>query len=1028
MIRWAVQRPAVVWAAALTIMISGGIAFTKLALATKTDVEFPRLTISARWGLASAELMEMYVTAPIEAAVQGVRGVRKTASTSAEGSASVTATLDPDADVQLTRLAILERMETLRSDSAFPERSVQPTVSNYVPDALRDPPLLIFNVNGPYTPGALQKIVAELVVPRISAVQGVGNVSASQGIQVGVAAIYDPKLLRQLDISPDVLTAALSSSRFVQALGDETLGASVLHIVLRDEPKALEELAALPIRNARGKIFHFGELARLTPQEDANGTFNRVDGQPALTMNVAREASADAIKTAAQIRTALAEVMPTLPPGIRFTVIRDESETLGKKLADLEKRALIAFAAVTLVLLLTLRNLRAVTLVMGSAAVAIAGTALGLYIFHIPANMLTLAGLGMGIGILVQDAIVVVDRLATVADTPEARAKAAARIFPAILGATMTTIVVLIPFLYLQGNARAAFFPFAAAFALALVWSVLAAVVMIPAIGRGHGLKTRQWKAGFRAYAWMLRWIVSWRWTTVVVSTVAISYLGWHFYKKVPRYQWGGYGQTASLINVNVYFPRGSNPENLDRTIREFENIAVGRPGVARVRVDGSSTRASMVVEFTDEAEMTAIPMTLYDEMTGRGVLVGGASIGVSGMGASFNSGGFGGSSSTFRVRVLGYSYDGVGKLAGDLKDRLETIPRVNDVRISSAAYGGWGGERSYMVTLRPDRQALARYGITALGFAQAVGREISGGVGGQTLNIAGEEVRVTLKSEGARERTLDELREAYVPTTSGAPVRVGDIAEVGEQEALTSIEREDQQYVRMLTYDFRGPSKLANRTHKSFMASISVPAGYAVADAGNMWGGEDTSDKGLWMVFGIGVVLVVLAVAMVFDSVWAAWMVLLSLPIALAGVMLAFVLAKAAFTREAAVGVILVVGLAVHQGILLIDAALAHRRSNAIRFGRSTLRARDTFRAAMDRAGMITIVTLSTLASILPLAIHTTTKDMFGGIALATAGGTVAGTIGAMLVMPALVAVAFYRRKPRAKIESSPASTQPAV
>src|SRR4051794_13195150 len=106
MIHWAVRRPAVVWAAAIAIVISGSIAFTRLALATKTDVEYPRLTVSASWGSASAELIEMYVTAPIEAAVQGVRGVRKTTSTSSERGSNVSVTLEAGTDVQLTRLAI----------------------------------------------------------------------------------------------------------------------------------------------------------------------------------------------------------------------------------------------------------------------------------------------------------------------------------------------------------------------------------------------------------------------------------------------------------------------------------------------------------------------------------------------------------------------------------------------------------------------------------------------------------------------------------------------------------------------------------------------------------------------------------------------------------------------------------------------------------------------------------------------------------------------------------------------------------
>lgn len=1011
MIHWAVKRPAVVWATAIAIMVSGCIAFTRLALATKTEVQFPRLSISAGWAGSSAELVEMHITAPIEAAVQGVRGVRKTTSTSSEGQASVTAELDPEADVQLTRLAILERMEALRTDSAFPTPNIQPRVSNYVPDALRDPPLLTFSVNGPYTPGALQKIVNQHVVPRISAVTGVGSATAQNNIRVGVAVIYDPALLRQLQIAPATLNQALASARLVRALGDERMGASVRHVILRDEPQAIEELAALPIRNAKGKVFRLGELARLTPEEDAQGSFSRIDGQPAMTMNVSREASSDAIKTADAVLAALKEVEPTLPPGIKFSIVRNESIELGRKLADLQKRGAIAFIAVTLVLLLTLRNLRATALVMGSAAVAIAGTALGLYVLKIPANMLTLAGLGMGIGILVQDAIVVVDRLATVPDTPEARATAAKRILPAIIGATLTTIVVLIPFLYLQGNARAAFFPFAAAFAMALVWSVFAAVVMIPAIGRGHGLRARQWKWGFHAYGKVLRWLVSWRWATVLASTVFIAFLGWYFWKKVPRSSWGGYGSQRSYIQVSVGFPRGSNPENLDRTIREFEDMAIGRRGVERVQTSGSTTRATTVIDFTEDAEMTSIPAELYEEMTSRGVLLGGATVSVSGYGQSFSSGGGGGSSSTFRIKVLGYSYDQVGIFANDLKERLEGIPRVRDVRVASGSYGWYGGERTYMVTLTPDRNALARYGITAAQFRDAISREVSGGTGGQTITVNGEEIEVSLKSEGARERTMEQLREAFIQTTAGTPVRIGDVSVVGEQESLTSIDREDQQYIRTVTYDFRGPAKLANRTHKSFMASISVPPGFKVDDS-NSYGYTDDSDKGLWLVLAVGVVLVVLAVAFVFDSAWAAWMVLISLPLSLAGVMAAFILAKAAFNREATVGGILVVGLAVHQGILLIDAALVHRRSNLRRFGRGTLRARDAFRAALDRAGMITIVTLSTLASLIPLAVNTRTTDMFGGIALATAGGTVAGTLGAMFVMPALVALAFRKRR----------------
>jgi multidrug efflux pump subunit AcrB len=243
----------------------------------------------------------------------------------------------------------------------------------------------------------------------------------------------------------------------------------------------------------------------------------------------------------------------------------------------------------------------------------------------------------------------------------------------------------------------------------------------------------------------------------------------------------------------------------------------------------------------------------------------------------------------------------------------------------------------------------------------------------------------------------------------------VADLAAVDEREGLATISREDQQYVRIVSYDFRGPQKLATRTHEAFMKSITPPAGYTVSDQQFSWE-EDKSARGLWLVFGAGVVLVILAVAMVFDSAWAAAIIFLSLPLALAGVAGIFWATKNAFTREAAVGVILVVGLAVNQSILLVDAAL-ERRKDAKTQGRKVgggeelcvvaslrLTTEDVLAAASDRAGMIVLVTLTTLASLIPLAIGTDADSLFGSIALATAGGTIAGTIGALWIVPALL------------------------
>jgi multidrug efflux pump subunit AcrB len=998
MIRWAVSRPAVIWAVAVAICLGGAVSFTRLALATRTTVELPRLQVTASWQGASAELVEMYLSSPVEAAAQGVRGVRKTSSESRDGFSRLTIELDPNANVQMTRLAILERLELLRKD--IPLGATAPQVGNLVPEELEEPPLLRVLLSGPYTPGALQRIADDVFTPRLSAVNGVSAVSVNGGTEFGASVSYDPTLLRQVGVEPAALATAIREARMVQALGTERLGASKREVVLRDQPNALEELEELPIRGRGSRVFRLGELAQVRPEEDTRGQFYRVNGNTALALTVTREAGADAIKTAEGVRVALRALGPELPAGLRWQVTSDESEELDEQLTDLLTRGAIAFVAVALVLLVALRNLRAVALVMGSAAIAIAGTALGLFLLKIPANMLTLAGLGMGIGVLVQNGLVVVERLRGTVDTPDGRADVAMRMVPAVLGSTLTTAVVLFPFLYLQGNARAAFFPFAAAFALALACSILSALVMIPALAKGHGLTETHWPRAQRAYGWVVKKTLRWRYVTLVVSLLAIGGLTWVFVKKIPRFSFGGFGSQRNSVSVSISFPRGSDPAGLDAAMREMERVVVGFAGVKEVIAQSrGSFGAGMFVTFTPEAENGAAPLQVQEMLTARAVYVGGASIFVAGQGPAFSSGGGGGSSANFRIRVLGYSYAAVAELAEDLRLRLERITRVRNAVVTSASF--FGGDKAFAVTLDPNRDALARYGVTAQTFTQAVAREVRGPVGGQRLEIGGEEIPISVKAKGARERSLDELRDALVPTVLGTPVRIADLSQVDEREQLAAVTREDQQYIRVVAYEFRGPNRLAQRTHTAFMKSISVPPGFTVEDAQFFDQNQDTSQKGLWLVFALGIALVLLSVAAVFDSAWGAAMVFASLPIALGGVIAAFWAADAAFTREAAVGVILVVGLAVNQSILLVDAALERRRKSAS----GTLRGAHVYRAALDRSGMIMMVTLTTIASLVPLAVGTSATTLFGAIALATAGGTLAGTIGAMLILPALLA-----------------------
>src|ERR1041385_4866180 len=317
--------------------------------------------------------------------------------------------LEPTAAVHLPRLAIHERLELLRED--FPVGVSAPQVTNYVPEELDEQPLLQYSLAGAYTPGTLTRLADEQLKPRLTAVPGVSSVTAFGSSENGVSVSYDVQRLRQLDISPTLLAAAIAGARVVQSLGEEHRGAAVRTVVLRDQPHAYQDLERIPVRAGNGRVYPLAELASVRPEEDNQGRFSRLNGVPAVGLEITRLLGADVIQTARRVKAAMAGIQELLPAGVTARLESDESVGLAKELRDLVIRGTISFVAVCLILLVTLRHVGSAALVMGSAAVAIAGTALGLYLFGIPANLLTLAGLGMGVGILVQNGVVVVERL-----------------------------------------------------------------------------------------------------------------------------------------------------------------------------------------------------------------------------------------------------------------------------------------------------------------------------------------------------------------------------------------------------------------------------------------------------------------------------------------------------------------------------------------------------------------------------------------------------------------------------------------
>jgi multidrug efflux pump subunit AcrB len=244
-----------------------------------------------------------------------------------------------------------------------------------------------------------------------------------------------------------------------------------------------------------------------------------------------------------------------------------------------------------------------------------------------------------------------------------------------------------------------------------------------------------RWPRLSRFYVKIVIRLLRWRWATIAVTVAALAGLGWVFAAKVPRSSFAGWWNQRTTLSARVDFPSGSDPASVDQSVHELERIVVGRAGVENVQAQGDADGGYVVVTFDDAAAFTAIPLQMQEEVTQRAVLIGGASVGVSGRGPGFFNGGGSGSLASFRVKILGYSFAGVEQLAVDLKARLERIPRVKSVDINAAGFW-FGRERASDVTLVPDRSALAGYGLNASQFAEAVTREVGGAAGRQRFAL----------------------------------------------------------------------------------------------------------------------------------------------------------------------------------------------------------------------------------------------------------------------------------------------------
>ena len=1037
-----IRRPVAVSMAYLALLAGGVFALWLLPLDLAPNVEYPALSVQTTWAGNPAETVEMIVTAPIEEIANTVTGVRKVSSVSSEGESRVDIECEQNARMDFLRLELNEKLAALVQ--SFPAGVGQPALEPFVPEDLRDMQGFIsYAIVGDRTPAALRTLGKEILGPRLRAIKGVADVRVLGGEDREVLIELNRETIASLGLRTESIASALGVLEFNAPLGAVTHDSRRMVISVRTDGLTIEAIALMPVgRTASGVpvLLRDCGTVRLTSSEPQSHF--RINSKPAVTLIISKDPYVNTLRLADRVFARIDEIRSALPDGVDLVLESDKSASMRTELSTLCRDIIFSLFCIVLVLVLFLGTAKAPLLVLASIAFSLAGTFLAFWMLGIGLHLLSLAGLVLGFGRLVDDSIVVLDNIQRRNDNArlsDAIPRAVREIALPVVASTITTVGALLPTTFLPPNLKPYFLDFSLAVGIALLMSLVVSFTLIPVAAAQMrmepvlpALYARIGSCGSAAYAWILRGVTRHRRITTllvlwlfglpvwllpeqldgtgvhVAAYNAVFGSPWYrsarpwvnhvlggsshlFFAKVSKGETWAYGRETYLV-VRVVFPQGTDLQRSDEIARKVEStvLAFG-DRVEKVTTHVSNGSTIIRITVPDSLATAEAPYLIKNDLLMLAARTGGATIGVWGFGPGFSSGGE--SAPSFAVRVLGYNYLKVKEIADVFRRRLEENPRIADVDIDRSWSSQWG--RSTELVARVDRQEAARHGVDVADVINAVRASTPGVLRSSRVTVDGERLPYAVKIAGFKEFSVDDLRRAVVTGQHGRAVRMAALLTVKEQRTPGEILREDQSYVRWVTFEYCGPYRFGFAYVDGVIRSIPLPHGYRFDRSLSWFTFSETDRHMMLMIAGVAFLVVFMVTAALYESFRRPFLVILAIPFSLIGLFLAFYLTDTPFGRGGYAAVILLIGIVTTNSIVLVDAIARGCP------GRSAP-VDALIAAATNRLRPVLMTTLTTIGGLLPMLLLGDRSTVWFSLALGTTGGLVSSTILTLVVVPA--------------------------
>ncbi len=997
-----IERPVATAMIFLALLATGVYSFlhTPIELAPKED--YPKADIITAWYGVTPEIIQTQVTAPLEEACAAVKGIIKMSSTSQIGQSRITLEFSPKTNMEFAMLALREALSKTRA--VLPDR-VRPVIQPYIPEDFRIRPFLQYTVSGDYSLQELREIVKEKLEIGIGSVRGVSAVEVMGGSEPEVRVVLDQARIKSFNLHPYQINQAIGARLGTFPTGRVVRGNQEFLFKFADRIDSLAEIEQTVVAHTGQVPILVKDVAKVEIAYQDIRAIHRINGQPTVSMSVTKERGANTLRVARDVKRKLEEVRGDLPADLVFKSVDDESEEIRKNLNDLALLAGLITVIVFVMIFVVLRRFQPSLLILSSIAFSVVITFNLIYAFRISLNMLTLGALALGFGMFVDNSIVVFENILRMRERGleprEAAVRGPREVFVAVIASTLTTSAVFFSFPFFQGKLKIYYLPLAIVITSALVASVAVSFSLIPALSprliarrkSAAGEETRSPRFE-RALAVVIRHPVE---VLLIVAALLFGAYRW-FRSEVTIGRWYPW-YSKEYLYVRVGMPPGTDIGRTDETIRAFEDKVMEQDYPKEMNVRVMTENAQAIIGFPPEIERSYRPYALKEELIQLATQFAGIDISVSGFDPQWYSSSMGtGTYYSSRIKFLGYNLKKLREIAADLERTLRRNPRIKEVRTVSSRFGWWRGDTQEDI-LRIDKSLLRRYNVDPGYLYFHLQATIQGNFGVPArIRAGGKEIAVSVKFPEAATLDMRELKETPLRTRAGEYLRLGEIATFEEVPIAGSIDREDQQFQQTVMWEFRGPSRAEERYRKAVFDSLHLPPGFS-ATLDETWFMTQEEQKQINFAIAVALVIIFMILAALYESFIQPFLVLLAVPLALIGVFVAFVVAKAPFDPTAYIGVILLSGIVVNNAILLVDHINLRRRQ-----GMGLLEA--VVRGTRARVRPIFMTTATTVCGMLPLLLisaETNKRQIWSSLALCTVGGLITSTLFILVVIPVL-------------------------